>query len=312
MSDDPSKIKDIDLEIFKDKISKCIKPTDHESVITELCSNCKRLCVASKYYDMLCATNLDEQKRKALLMEFMETVYQSVLDDTAHFIKEHSEDLQRVWKEWTERYGFAKCTVSQCAKTARHYGRGRRNVQKEKMNVTEEDAFYIFYQSLFDSFHNFVAHLYQIGLRVDTEALLKSGSNEKKDGNVSGLTDDTVFAAKRDHINARRKECHVDLEQFNDENNKFTIQSSEKKTQNTLFDAVLDKVMETVGCDREVVNRLKEYLKSSQFDSEGLLEDLKEVTDSNVANLVQNANLCEIMKAYIGSIQCMSTVSVSI
>ena len=74
-------------------------------------AHCKRLCAASKYYDALCGAKMDEEDKKALLVEFMETVYHSVLDDTAHFIEEHAGDLQQVWKEWTERYGFAKCTT---------------------------------------------------------------------------------------------------------------------------------------------------------------------------------------------------------
>ena len=181
MSDNPSKIKDIDLEIFKNDIPQCIKPQNDNDIITELCTHCKRLCAASKYYDVLCAAKLSEEERKALLVEFMDTVYESVLDDTAHFIKEHEGDLQQVWKEWTERYGFAKCSVSKCAKTARHYGRGRRNGKNEKESENE-DGTYTFYQSIFDRFHNYLAHLYQIGLRVDTKSLVKNGDDEKEDG----------------------------------------------------------------------------------------------------------------------------------
>ena len=152
MSDDPSRIKDIDLELFKEEKSKCTKPEDDTALITDLCSHCKRLCAASRYYDVLSASKMDEEKKKALLVEFMETVYHSVLDDTAHFMATHSEHLQRVWAEWTEQYGFAKCAVSECAKTSRHYGRGRRD-RKDRESGNEEDALYTFYESLFDRFH---------------------------------------------------------------------------------------------------------------------------------------------------------------
>ena len=112
-------------------------------VITELCTHCKRLFAALKYYDMLYSAKMDAEERKALLVEFMETVHDSVLDDAAHFIKEHEGDLQRVWKEWTERYVFAKCSVSECAKSARHYGRGKRNGNERKQSGIEGDARYI-------------------------------------------------------------------------------------------------------------------------------------------------------------------------
>ena len=307
MSDAPSKIKDIDLEIFKDEISECIKPKNDNDIITELCTHCKRLCVASKYYDVLCTAKLDEEERKALLVEFMETVYESVLDDTAHFIKEHEGDLQRVWNEWTERYGFAKCSVSKCAKTARHYGRGRRNGNGRKNGGNEEDGRYTFYQSLFDRFHNYLAHLYQIGLRVDTASLIKSEGDGKEDEELGGVTVDTAFAAERDQVRSQREECKLDMDRLDDEKNKFTIQSEEKKTEYTLTDALFDKLKEEALMEHQEMQRLKEYLERGQFDSDGMIADLEDVTDSNVAEQVQNKSIMDKMIAFIRSIQCMSS-----
>ena len=310
MSDNPSKIKDIDLEIFKDEISKCrrlkcIKPKNEDDVITELCTHCKRLCIPSKYYDVLCGTKLDEEKKKELLVEFMETVYDSVLDDTAHFIKGHEADLQRVWSEWTELYGFAKCTASKCVKSARHYGRGKRNRQKEKMSDNDENALFTFYQSIFDRFHNYLAHLYQIGLRVDTETLFKKGNDEKEDGDLKGMTVDTVFAAERDHIKSTKKESELDFDRFDGENNKFTIQTIENNTECTMTDALFDKLEESADIEHEKVQRLKEYLDRNQFDSDGVVADLEDVKDSNIGSSVQNSSVMDTMTALIRSIECM-------
>ena len=308
MSDDPSKIKDIDLEIFKDEISECIKPKNDDDIITELCTHCKRLCAASKYYDLLCAAKMNEEKRKEVLVEFMETVYHSVLDDTAHFVKEHEGDLQRVWKEWTERYGFAKCSVSECAKTARHYRRGRRNAKSTQYDENDKDGVYTFYQSLFDRFHNYLAHLYEIGLRVDTGSFVKSEGDQKENDDSKGVTMDSAFAAERDEVKAKRKECDLAMDRLDEENNKFTIQSEEKKTRHTLFDALFDKLIETVDCDPEEVYRLKEYLVSNHFDSDGLIEDLEKVNESNVAELLQSSIFVKRMNAIIRSVECMLNI----
>ena len=308
MSDDPSKIKDIDLEIFKDEISECIKPQKDTDIITELCTHCKRLCVASKYYDVLCASKLDEEEKKALLVEFMETVYESVLDDTAHFIKKHESDLQRVWKEWTEQYGFAKCSVSKCARTARHYGRGRMIENGRKQSGNDQHGLYTFYQSLFDRFHNYLAHLYQIGLRVDTASLLKSEANKKKDGKSKGVTVDALFAAERDQVRSQREECKVDMDRLDDENNKFTIQSGEKKTEYTLTDALFDRLKESALMKHHEMHRLRKYLAGNQFDSDGVCADLEDVTDSNVARQIQNSAIMDKMVAFTRSTQCMLSI----
>ena len=252
---------------------------------------------------------MDEETKKALLVEFMETVYHSVLDDTAHFIEEHAGDLQQVWKEWTEQYGFAKCTVSECVKSARHYGRGRRTARKGKGNGNgkREDALYEFYESIFDRFHNYLAHLYQIGLRVDMESLVKN-EEEKDDDNIGGMTVDSTFAAERDHIKSMRKECQMDLDRLDNENNKYTIQSEEKKTKWTLTDAIFKKLTETLDIHRDEVNRLKKYLERNQFDSDGLVEDLEDPTDSNTERMMQNALLIDTMATFIRSIQCVFNI----
>ena len=115
---------------------------------------------------------MDDDAKRALFLEFNEEVYRSVLDDTAHFIKEHEDDLERVRKEWTERYGLPKCSVSECAQTERHYGRGREDRKRESVGE-EEDALYAFYESLYDRIHHYIFHLFDVGLRVEASSLLQ-------------------------------------------------------------------------------------------------------------------------------------------
>ena len=121
MSDDPDRIHNFDLEIFKNDDTKCIKPQNDEVPITESCSFCMRLCCAMRYFDAITASKLDDEEKRTLFVEFNEVVYRSVLDDTAHFIKEHCNDLKRIWKEWNEKYGVKKCSVWDCTKMKRQY-----------------------------------------------------------------------------------------------------------------------------------------------------------------------------------------------
>ena len=306
MSDDPSKIKDIDLELFKEDISVCKYATDTTVLITDCCSYLKRLCAASRYFDILNASNLDEDKKKELFVEFMETVYDSVLDDTAHLLKQHAGDVQQIWKEWTERYGFPKCSVSKCVKTARHYGRGRRDKMKMKKNGQENDDIYAHHQSHFDRLHNFVAHLYDTGLRVDTGDLLKNEEEAKTDDNLDISMTDKQFAAERDCIKMRREECQMDMDRLESDNNKFTIQAAMEKTKVTLTDALFEKLSQDKNVEKKEVNQLREYLESNQFESDGVADDLENAEDSNITKVVENDKLIETMTSFIRSVQCMS------
>ena len=111
-----------------------------------------------------------------------------VVDDTTRLIQEHSDDVQQLYSEWTQKYGASKCTVSDCAKSTRHYGRGRRErlKSKGKTNEDDDDGFYPFYESIYDRVHNFVFHLYDIGLRVDER--VEAVGADGKDGHLEGLS----------------------------------------------------------------------------------------------------------------------------
>ena len=305
MSDDPSKIKDIDLELFKEDVSECKHATDTTVLITDCCSYLKRLCAASRYFDILNASNLDEDKKKELFVEFMETVYDSVLDDTAHLLKQHAGDVQQIWIEWTERYGFPKCSVSKCMKTARHYGRGRRDKLKMKKNGQENDDIYAHHQSHFDRLHNFVAHLYDTGLRVDTASLLQNEEESKTDENLDNSMTDKQFAAERDCVKMRREECQMDMDRLENENNKFTIQAVAAKTKVTLTDALFDKLSQNEHVEQEKANQLMKYFERNQFESDSIAADLDTIEDSNIMNVVGNDKMIATMTSFIRSVQCM-------
>ncbi len=172
----------LDLSIFSEPKTECYKLTSYDTVssnevddtpVTERCAHSLRLCTASMYFEALrTSSKMDEAAKRALFVEFNEEVYRLVLDDAAHFIKEHEDDIGRVHGEWTERYGLPKCSVSDCAQTERHYGRGRRDRKRESVGE-EEDALYAFYESLYDRIHHYIFHLFDVGLRVEASSLLQ-------------------------------------------------------------------------------------------------------------------------------------------
>ena len=305
----PSGITSIDLTIYEHPNTECSRSPD-DIPITERCSALKRLCTANLYFDALSTSkSVDETMKRALFVEFNEVVYGSFLEDTVHLVKEHDGDIRQIHAEWTERYGVPKCTVSDCTKTARHYGRGRRD-RKRESESEEEDALYAFYESLLDRVHHFVAHLFEIGLRVEASSLtLSEGGGDEKEAESEGVAVDKLFAAERDHIKSRRKELKLDSERMSPENTKFTIQTVAEQQGLTLTDALFEELAENEKVHRETLQRLHLFLDRNAFDSEGVDLDLEDVADSNLYPLIQSQSVAETMSNFIRSINCMLSLS---
>ncbi len=244
---------------------------------------------------------MDDSAKRSLLVEFNEEVYKSVLDDTAHFIKEHSADIEVVRSEWTLLFGFPRCSVSECAKTRRHRGRRRRT---EPETVGDVDAVYLFYESLYDRVHNFVAHLFEVGLRVDTAALMETVKEEKED-DAAGLTVDKLLAAERDLIASKKAKSGLQFD--DDEGTKYTIQSAAEQEGVTLLDAVLQKVaeMEMEQIQRKRLLDLHSFLRDDGFESDSIEMDIEDVDDSNIANVLRNDAAIQSISEFMRSVNCM-------
>ena len=102
-----------DLAVFKDRNSEC-KDSPNDTPITERCPFTQRLCAASTYLEHINgSTAFGDGEKRSLFVEFNEDIYNLVLNDTAHFIKNHENDIQRVHSEWTELDRLPKCSVSE-------------------------------------------------------------------------------------------------------------------------------------------------------------------------------------------------------
>ena len=146
----------IDFSVFSDcTLSKCTGTAPATSP-TAGCSHLQRLCAALKFWDLVSSSKLSQERKETLLVEFNEEIYHSVVNDTVHLTKVHEGDLEAIYGEWVENHGFPNCTVSDCVKTARHYGRGRRERAEEKDGAAEGDALYLFYEAQCDRVHNYV------------------------------------------------------------------------------------------------------------------------------------------------------------
>ena len=296
----------INLDVFKNTTSKCKPPNDINGLLTESCCPLKRLCASSLYFDALTSSKMDAEVAKGIFVEFNESVYRQLVDDTKHLIKEHSNDLKRVHVEWTQKYGAPNCSVSFCAKTGRQYGRNRSNGDNGKKTGSKDSALYSFYEGLYDRVHNFVCHLYDIGMRVDEAALLEDVGGDQKEEDLEGLTVDKRFEAERDCVRTRREQTELDLDRFESENNKFTMKSAEAKgTGTTLMDALFERLVRNEKVDRETLRRLTVYLVQNGYDSEGIEMDLYDAMDSNIYAVLQDQLAMDWMNDFIRNVNCM-------
>ena len=304
-------ITDIDWCIYEHPTSQCLhSPADIP--LTERCSALKRLCTASLHFDAIKCLNMEEMTKKMLWVEFNEELYRNALEDTIHLVTKHDNDIQQIQREWTEQYGLPKCSISECTKTERHYSRDRRE-RKKKRNNGEEDALYAFYQSVHDRAHHFLFHLFDIGMRVETQSVAQGAEDEEeKEPNSEGVAVDKLFAAERDQIRTQREEYKVHLDRLKEGSNKFTIHTvseQEGKGGVTLMDALFQKLSENIKVQEESLHRLRVYLEDNSFDSECIEIDIEDIVDSNISNLVQNQAVLQTMAGFIRSTNSMVALS---
>ena len=304
-------MKRLDFTIYDHPKSECVNYPD-DIPITERCSALKRLCTASLYFDAMNSMEIkvEDDVKQTVWVEFNEEYYQNVVEDTVHLVTKHDNDIQQIQKEWTERYGLPKCTISECTKTARHYGRQQRERNREQ-NDGDLDPLYAFHQSLHDRVHYFLFHLFDIGMRVQTPSMvLGAERTEENEMNLEGMTVDKWFAAERDGIKMRRDDSNLDTDRMEVTNNKFTIQMVlEQKGGITLRDALFLKLSEKIKVQRDTIYRIESYFEDNSFDSECIEMDLEDVVDSNIAKFAQNQAAVQTMADFIRSINCTYSLS---
>ena len=301
--------KGLAFSIYKNPNSDC-SDASNDIPITDRCPALKRLCTASLHFDAVNSYKIEDALKKSLWVEFNEEVYPNVVEDTIHLVRKHGNDIQQIQREWMERYGFPKCTISECTKTVRHYGRERRERANESNNG-EEDAMYEFHQSLHDRVHNFVFHLFDIGMRVHTPSIGQGADDEEeKDANLEGVAVDKWFAMERDHIKKRKQELNMTSERMDPLNNKYTIQMIlGNKGKVTLMDALFLKLSEKMKNQKEALRRIRDYFEDNSFDSECIEMDIEDVADSNISTFVETEAVVQTMCDFIRPISCMYNLS---
>lgn len=295
-----SKPMDLDLEIFRNFLIQCNRITTNV-LLTEQCTALKRLCTASRYYDMLESSKMSVDGRKSIFVEFNQDVYGCILDDTLHLLKVHSNDVPQIRSEWVSQYGFTDCT--DCIMMN---GRGRRRRQNDENEP--EDGLFEFYQNLQDRIHFFIFHSFDMGLREHSEVLHDGNdmNNVQNDEPGEGMMMDAIFGRERCQITSRRSVARFTMDHVQDVYNNFTTSISADGEAVTLRDALFKRLYSLQESMRQlnVHSFLLELLRNG-FDSDAMELDLKNKGGSNLENIYQNLHVMEIISQFMDSINCM-------
>merc|ERR1712087_633896 len=143
-----------------------------------------------------------------------------------------------------------------------------------------------FYESIFDRFHHFVAHLFDVGLRVDRQLLTHGDQDENEEVKHDELVDAT-FAQEKAVIAQKKKACDIDLGRLQDAHSKFVIDAAQHgngkdKSALTFSDALLKDLAQRADVSDGDAASLARYLSDNEYDTEAIDADFKEGSASLV------------------------------
>ena len=240
-----------------------------------LCKSIRRLLGALHNYTTLTLQSVQDDEEK--FVNFANEVYkhQAMIQDFTHFQKYHDHQLFEIINYLLENEICPKCDIETCGYATRHYRLGN-----DKLINNDVDPYLLLYKDTLDSFHCYLWHLYDVGLRcirqkeekqmqdtdVNNGTLLESSDPEF--GRISDIVSSTRGSSNRlDRISSRNK--------FNIE---MTQVAPSKKMTDDAYDATyLDGVFRHLyesGVLNEMILKLMRYLKREQYDTESMDWDL--------------------------------------
>ena len=220
------------LDILKKDGNKCFGNDENQTNINiEDCNAFNRLVCALKYH-----SSLNNEQFNELCIKH----YQNTLDDYIHFMTQHSNQIEQINKILPQNNNVNKCTSSKCNIFNRHYRR---------RDLMSNDEIYWFYSDLFDRFHHFIYHLFDIGIRISKNEI-KNINEQKTESNSKYI--DYVFEKQQKII--KNKKSKYKINRFNVNNNKYilNVQNNNNNTninEETMIDLLVKQVKNKFGSE---------------------------------------------------------------
>eukprot|EP01084_Bolivina_argentea_P094189 169317_1 len=290
------KLKDhpVDLKIFEDIKTQC---NESDVQIVSNCSFLERLTIGLKHYYAI--INDAKESKQKYFMQFCDEIYlHHLLDDFAHFTKQHgsNEQLIQIEKELQKTYGFEACNIFQCNKMKRHYRK------REDSNHTDNN--FGFYCDFYDKIHYHLFHLFDTALRTNIN---KNITHNINNDNIF-VCSDKIFEKRSDLIRTKRKQYGLNSERFKQRNNKYNLYISDTPSKPEIYTyTLLDKIFEII--EQKEAIRFMEYIHTNEYDSDAVKYDLPVNNDnshSNIGTIFHNKQNMNAIINYIKFVELSS------
>ena len=274
------------------------------------CPAVTRIATTLKYYQSL---DIHDKSHQNQFTNFVNTMHQMLFDDYIHVIKHHGHQIEDINHYFLHNQGFPHCDMNTCAFTSRHHK--VENEQKKQIMENEADDIFNFYAETMDSLHFYIFHCFHAGLRApaqdDNHTNIKISNDEYFDApfyRLKRMISETVESTKS-------------FQRFGvDNNSKFNISTKYDPQEHIVDDDMqettyLDTVyghLRRIGINDDVINGLKVFLQSEQYDTDALSNDIcGSGKYGNISQAVDNEECIQAIINFITSSLSMSIIHIS-
>lgn len=273
-----------DISIYKDITPIQSKCTDFKS-----CFPVRRLLSSLWYYSSFRSkTNKDDQNA---LENFINETYQQHLLITYfhHFQKQHDNQLYQILQYATNNSIFQVCPeLRSCEFAARHYRIPDSDDKHQNMKLS--DPYLNLYYNTMDSFHYYLFHLFQGGLRIARQP--DNNIYDTDDHKSNNKSYDPAFSRMVNIIGSTRTNS-IRFDRISS-GNKYKIEMQSDVTgtnmdeaQGTTYLDGLFKQLYEKDFKQQTISKLYAYLKNEGFDTESMDIDIQ-MKVGNISSYVRN------------------------
>eukprot|EP01084_Bolivina_argentea_P093077 167418_1 len=239
-------------------------------------------------YQTLDMTNIHHQED--IIIHLKET-HKSLLDD---YISVLTND--HICKSLKSQLNTPFCEFKNCQHALRLYRNKTADIE-----TFVNDAECSFFQDIMDSFHCYLYHLYDTGLR--TNITFDDGTNSDNDEKDEEKHLDVLFSKVVQHIKEKKSELQkldgFDFSRY--DHNKFSLSNSSTcNIHSTFMDGFMRYIIDRSVSNKQILSILK-ILSDAEYDSESVEQDILQgdKKQSNIGAFFPHNDNYNIMKQFI-------------
>ena len=271
--------------------------------------------------------NKNNENYEEILLNFLDTVYQNILDDYNHIVKYHNNEIEEIYNYIINKQKFNICDINKCLFTSRHHqinNYGDDDDDESKNNQQQQQYKKIdFYKETMDSIHFYFMHCFDAGLRTlkNQRNLQQTQIKNDNDNDNEYQYFDAKFASIKQTISQKNKNTASFRRFARSNNTKFTIKTEldqqyidtndDKEGKEEMKDdggeTFLDSIYSHLcryNVDEGILNGFKKYLEDEEYETDSLLIDVDQIgIKGNISNHIKDTNCIQIIKKFIQTLK---------